>query len=155
MILGRGFTYRKLIWDDALIGQLINVEREFWEGHVVPGIMPAPDGSDDCDNILNRYFGDTKKSGVVELVGFDEKLERRAEILAEIERLQNEQKRIDQEIKLYMKENELATNDRYRVSWSSVATTRLDTKQLREEKPEIYADYAKTTSSRRFTVKAA
>lgn len=155
VILGRGFTYSRLTWDDTLIQQLIEIEKEFWEGHVVPGIMPAPDGSDDCDNILNRYFGDTKKSGVVELVGFDEKLERRAEILAEIERLQNEQKRIDQEIKLYMKENELAANDRYRVSWSSVATTRLDTKQLREEKPEIYADYAKTTSSRRFTVKAA
>ena len=92
---------------------------------------------------------------MVELVGFDGKLERRAEILDEIERLQAEQKQIDQEIKMYMKENERAANDHYRISWSSVATTRLDTKQLKEEKPEIYADYTKTTSSRRFTVKAA
>lgn len=155
VILGRGFTYRKLIWDDALIGQLIDVEREFWEGHVVPGIIPAPDGSDDCDSILNRYFRDTKRAGVIELVGFDEKLERRKEILSEIERLQTEQKRIDQEIKLYMKENELAANDRYMISWSSVDTTRLDTKRIKQERPEIYADYSKTTSSRRFTVKAA
>lgn len=155
VILGREFTYRKLAWDDILIQQLIGIEKDFWESHVIPGIMPAPDGSDDCDKILNRYFGDTKKSGIVELVGFDGKLERRAEILAEIERLQTEQRQIDQEIKLYMKENELATNDRYKISWSSVATTRLDTKQLKEEKPEVYADYARTTSSRRFTVKAA
>lgn len=155
VILGRGFTYRKLIWDDTLIRQLIEVEREFWEGHVIQGIMPAPDGSEDCDDILNRYFRDTKKSGMIELVGFDEKLDRRAEILSEIEELQTEQKRIDQEIKLYMKENELAANDRYRISWSSVDTTRLDTKRMRQERPEIYADYSKTTSSRRFTVKAA
>ncbi len=155
VVLGRGFTYRKLTWDDTLIQQLIGIEEDFWEGHVIPGIMPTPDGSDDCDHILNRHFGATKKSGVVKLVGFDEKLERRAEILAEIERLQNEQKRIDQEIKMYMKENEIAINDHYKISWSSVDTTRLDTKQLKEEKPEIYADYAKTISSRRFTVKAA
>lgn len=155
VVLGREFTYRKLAWDDTLIQQLIEVEKEFWEGHIVPGIMPDPDGSDDCDHILNRYFRDTKKSGMVELVGFDGKLERRAEILDEIERLQAEQKQIDQEIKMYMKENERAANDHYRISWSSVATTRLDTKQLKEEKPEIYADYTKTTSSRRFTVKAA
>ena len=155
VILGREFTYRKLAWDDTLIQQLIGIEEDFWEGHVIPGIMPAPDGSDGCDDILNRYFGATKKSGVVELVGFDEKLERRAEILSEIEHLQNEQKRIDQEVKMYMKENEIAINDHYKISWSSVSTTRLDTKQLKEEKPEIYADYAKTISSRRFTVKSA
>ncbi len=155
VILGRGFTYRKLVWDDTLIRQLIGAEREFWEGHVVPGVMPLPDGSDDCDAILGRYFRDTKKAGTIQLVGFDEKLERRAEILSLIDELQTEQKQIDQEIKLYMKENELAANAHYRISWSSVATTRLDTKQLKEEKPEIYADYARTTSSRRFTVKAA
>ena len=155
VILGREFTYRKLAWDDTLIQQLIGIEEDFWEGHVIPGIMPAPDGSDGCDDILNRYFGATKKSEVVELVGFDEKLERRAEILSEIEHLQNEQKRIDQEVKMYMKENEIAINDHYKISWSSVSTTRLDTKQLKEEKPEIYADYAKTISSRRFTVKSA
>ena len=155
VILGRGFTYKKLVWDDALIQQLIRIERDFWEGHVVPGVMPAPDGSDICDAILDKYFKDTKKAGVVELVGFDEKLERRTEILAEIARLQTEQKQIDQEIKLYMKGNELAANDHYRISWSSVATTRLDTKRMKQEKPEVYADYAKTTSSRRFTVKVA
>lgn len=155
VILGREFTYRKLTWDDTLIQQLIEIEKEFWEGHVIPGIMPAPDGSEDCDAILDRYFKDTKKAGTVELVGFDGKLERRAEILAEIERLQTEQRQIDQEIKLYMKENESAVNGHYRIAWKSVDTTRLDAKRLKQERPEIYSDYEKTASSRRFTVKAA
>jgi len=155
VILGREFTYRKLVWDDGLIQQLTEVEKEFWENHVVPGIMPAPDGSDGCDTILNQYFKDIKKGQVIELAGFDEKLERRMEILAEIEKLQTEQKQIDQEIKLYMGENELAANGHYRISWSSVDTTRLDAKRMKQEKPEVYASYAKTTSSRRFTVRVA
>lgn len=96
-----------------------------------------------------------KKASSIELVGFDEKLERREEILAYIEELQLEQKQIEQEIKLFMQEHELAVNEHYRVSWSNVDTTRLDTKRIKQEKPEVYADYAKTTSSRRFSVKAA
>lgn len=155
VILGRGFTYRKLTWDDALIGQLIQVEKEFWENHVVPGIMPQPDGSDACDGVLNQYFKNVGKSGTIALVGFDEKLERRTEILEMISHLQTEQKQIEQEIKLYMKGNESAVNEHYRISWNSVDTTRLDAKRLKQERPEIYADYEKTTSSRRFTVKAA
>lgn len=155
VILGREFTYRKLTWDEALAGQLIDVERQFWEEHIVPGIMPPPDGSEACDGILNRYFKNVKKAGAIELVGFDEKLERRDEILSIIEGLQTEQKQIEQEIKLYMQENEFAANGHYRVSWSRVDTTRLDAKKMKQERPEVYADYAKTTSSRRFTVKAA
>lgn len=155
VILGREFTYRKLTWDDALVGQLIQVEKEFWENHVVPGIMPQPDGSDACDGVLNQYFRNVGKSGTITLVGFDEKLERRTEILEMISQLQTEQKQIEQEIKLYMKGNESAVNEHYRISWNSVDTTRLDAKRLKQERPEIYADYAKTTSSRRFTVKAA
>ena len=82
-------------------------------------------------------------------------MDRREQILAQIAKLQQEQKRIEQEVKLYMKDNESAASDNYRVSWSSVETLRLDMKRIKEEKPEIYQDYAKVSSSRRFQVRAA
>ena len=88
-------------------------------------------------------------------MGFDDKLARREEILASIEELQLEQKQIEQEIKLFMQDNELASNGQYRVLWSNVDTMRLDTKRMKQERPEIYKDYAKVTSSRRFQIKAA
>ncbi len=69
--------------------------------------------------------------------------------------LQSEQRQIEQEIKLYMQDNETAASKNYRVSWSNVDTTRLDTKRIKQEQPEIYKNYAKVTSSRRFQVKAA
>lgn len=86
--------------------------------------------------------------------GFDEKLKRRDEILGMIAELETEQKAIEQEVKLLMKENELVVSGKYHVSWSSVDTARLDTKRLRQEKPEVYQDYTKISSSRRFIVKA-
>ena len=39
------------------------------------------------------------------------------------------------------------------ISWKSVSSERLDTKALKEQEPEIYAKYAKTTVARRFTLK--
>lgn len=54
-----------------------------------------------------------------------------------------------------MGEHELARSRQYRVSWGNVDSTRLDTKRIREEKPEIYKDYATVSHSRRFEVKAA
>jgi predicted phage-related endonuclease len=104
---------------------------------------------------LEKYFHVAKKDSTVELVGFDEKLERRQEILAYIEELQSEQKQIEQEIKLFMQDHEQAVSGNYRISWSNVDTTRLDTKRIKQEMPEVYADYAKTTSARRFSVKVA
>ncbi len=155
VILGQEFVYHKLVWNDELITRLIAVEKEFWENHVVARVMPAPDGSKTCDKVLNRYFGAVRKGSAISLNGFDEKLSRRAEIMEEISRLQNEQSCIEQEVKLYMQDNEFAASDKYRVSWSSVETTRLDTQRMKQEKPELYRDYAKVSVSRRFQVKAA
>lgn len=155
VILGKEFVYRKIVWNDELIARLTEIERDFWENHVMTGVMPAPDGSKACDEVLDRYFGSARKGSAISLEGFDEKLNRRAKIMEQINRLQQEQNSIEQEVKLYMQDNEFAASDSYRVSWSNVETTRLDTKRIKEEQPEIYRDYAKQTVSRRFQVKAA
>ncbi len=155
VILGREFVYRKLSWDDNIINGLVRMEEKFWNEHVVSRILPEPDGSKISDEVLQQYFKKARKESAIQLVGFDEKLERRSAILKDIERLTKEQNQIDQEIKLFMKDNELALNENYRVSWSNVETTRLDTKKIKEEKPEVYNAYAKTTSTRRFQVKVA
>lgn len=154
VILGREFVYRKLEWDDELIRQMIEIEQKFWENHVQKGILPNPDGTKVCDEILEQYFHTARKASTIELVGFDEKLGRREEILLQIAELQKEQSKIEQEVKLYMQNNEMAASDSYRVSWSNVETARLDTKRIKLEKPEIYQDYAKVSTSRRFQVKA-
>ena len=155
VILGREFTYRKLEWDEELISGLIAMEEDFWNGHVVKRIMPPPDGSRACDEVIEQYFHTAKKASAIELVGFDEKLKRREEILRYVAELQEEQKQIEQEVKLFMKENELASSECYRVSWKNIDSTKLDTTRIKSERPEIYMDYGKASHYRRFEVKAA
>lgn len=50
---------------------------------------------------------------------------------------------------------EVAENERFRVSWKPYSTNRIDTTRLKEEQPEVYKKYLKTSQSRRFNVQAA
>lgn len=155
VILGREFTYRRLEWDDKVISRLTDIEEKFWNNHVLKGIIPSPDGSRACDEVINQYFHTAKRESAIELTGFDEKLRRREEILGFIAGLQEEQRQIEQEVKLFMQDNEYANSSRFKVSWKNIDTTKLDTKRIKSEKPEIYADYGKISHSRRFEVKTA
>lgn len=155
VILGKDFICRKLTWDDDIAEGLVAAEEDFWKNHVEKGILPPPDGSKIFDAVLEQYFHTSRKKSAVELVGFDDRLSRREEILQEIGRLETEQKQIEQEVKLFMQDHELAASGKYRVSWSSVDTARLDTKRIRQEHPEIYEEYAKVSSCRRFQVRVA
>lgn len=155
VILGQSFRFAQIQRDESVIDNLTCIEERFWKENVVPGIMPEPDGSKACDAVLEQYFKISRKGSTIPLIGFDEKLKRRGELSELIGRLEQEQKQIDQEIKLYMKDNEAAVSDRYRVTWSRVESTRLDAKRIKEERPEVYQDFLNVTASRRFTVKAA
>ena len=153
-ILGKDFKYAKIEWDDKTIWSLVQIEKAFWERHVIPRVMPEPDGSRDCDNILKECFSGGKKAAVP-LIGFDEKLKRREELVEQIGSLETEQKQIEQEIKLYMADNEAAYADGYRISWTAVDSVRVDAKRLKAEKPEIYESFSNTIRTRRLTIKAA
>lgn len=155
VILGREFTYRKLEWDDELISRLVQMEKDFWDNYVVPRVIPPPDGSKACDEVIGQYFHTARKGSTVRLVGFDEKLKRREEILRYISELQEEQKQIEQEVKLSMEDNESAESKCFRVLWKNVESTKLDAKRIREERPDLYEDYGKISHSRRFEVKVA
>lgn len=155
VILGKEFVYHKLEWDEELIQNLIAVEGKFWKEYVLKGIIPPPDGSKVCDEVIETYFPSAKNKESIELVGFDEKLQRRDEIIDSITKLQEEQKRIEQEVKMVMQDHELAGSERYRISWKNIDSTKLDTKRIKEEQPQIYEDYGRVSHYRRFEVKAA
>ena len=72
-----------------------------------------------------------------------------------MDHMEREKRQIDQELKLYLGDAEVAENDQYRVSWRNISRNSLDEKRLKEEQPKIYEKYRKVTTSRRFSVKVA
>lgn len=70
-----------------------------------------------------------------------------AEIAAEIETLQDEIK-----AEMTTRNTDTLQADIFTVRWTTVKSSRLDSKALKAEQPELYARYTKTTETRRFTV---
>ena len=155
VILGREFRYVKVDWDEGMIRNLIEVEKDFWMNHVVPQVMPDPDGSRICDEVISRYYPEGKQGGILLPDTFNGELKRREEILELIGRLETEQRQIEQKIKLFLGESCSAGNSQYQVIWNNVDTLRIDSKRLKEEQPDLYSRFAKTSHSRRFSVRAA
>ena len=154
LIYGKEFKYYRIERDEEMIADLIRIEQNFWEEHVLKRQMPSPDGSKLADSVITEYYKQTITE-TIPLTGFNEKIKRRQELSEIIGKMDTEKRQIEQELKLYLGEAEIAENEQYRVSWKAVQSNRLDEKRLKEEQPEIYEKYKKSVLSRRFTVKAA
>ena len=145
LIYGREFKYYRIERDDEVIENLIRIEKEFWNGNVIPRVMPDPDGSKTADLAIAERFKDAQRNTIL-LSGFDERLRRRQELLTVMEHMEKEKRQIDQELKLYLGNAETAENEHYRVSWKNVSRSSLDEKRLKEEEPEIYEKYRRITT---------
>ena len=102
VILGKEFVWHKIERDEEIIQMLISVESDFWNNNVLADKMPAPDGSKAAEELFSKYYKTSDPDKMIPLVGFDEKLKRRAEITDLQDKLEKEKKQIEQEVKVYM-----------------------------------------------------
>lgn len=56
MVMGKAFHIFRIDRDEALIEQLIEAEKEFWNEHVVKQIPPLPTGSDADEDALDAIY---------------------------------------------------------------------------------------------------
>lgn len=155
VIFGREFLIRKIERDEELINYLIDIERGFWYNNVLAGIMPEPDGSDNCSEMIAKMYFKGQENKTIKLSGYKEILDRRADLDKLIKKMEKEKKEIDQKIKMEMQDATVALEAGYKISWSNFEQNKLDTKKLKEEKPDIYKEYCKSSTNRRFTVSHA
>mgnify|MGYP004645171093 FL=1 len=155
VIFGREFLIRKIERDEELINYLIDIERGFWYNNVLAGIMPEPDGSDNCSEMIAKMYFKGQENKTIKLSGYKEILDRRADLDKLIKKMEKEKKEIDQKIKMEMQDATVALEAGYKILWSNFEQNKLDTKKLKEEKPDIYKEYCKSSTNRRFTVSHA
>ena len=153
VVLGKEFIWHKIERDEEVVQMLMQIESDFWNNNVLANKMPAPDGSKAAEELLSRYYKDSEPDKTISLVGFDEKLKRRAEIAELQDKLDREKKQIEQEVKIYMEDAEKAESGHFSVSWKSVSSNRVDSKKLKADYPDIYKECVRASESRRFTVK--
>ncbi len=155
VILGKAFRFICIDRDEEAISDLIKIEEKFWNSNVLLNIPPTPDGSDASEIYLKSLYNKASVGKELRLSGYDQDLRRHGEIGGIIDRLEKEKKSIEERIKLSMEDAETAYTDEYVISWKQYDQERLDTKKLKIENPEIYENYLKKVSTRRFIIKAA
>ena len=155
LIYGKEFVVRKIERDEELIRNLITIEKRFWFDNVIARVMPEPDGSDNCSEMIAKMYFKPDREKTVTLQGCNNMLHRRMELDGLIKKMEAEKAAIEQKIKLELGEAVYGITEDFRVSWSGFEQNRLDTKRLKEEEPDIYERYCKVSSGRKFTVNRA
>lgn len=145
------FVYKTIERDEDTINNLLKLEKDFWENHVVAMMPPDPDGSDDYSTILKKkYKGDLPES--IELQE-EEKIDRYFDVTTLIKELETEKKVIEQGIQTQMGDYQAATAPGAKITWKPYTTNRFDSKRFKVDHEDLYEDYINTTEARRFAIK--
>lgn len=150
---GNKFIYKRIERDDEVIANLIAIEKDFWENHVVTGFAPPIDGSDASTNFLAKMFKGNPDSEMLLDVEADQ-------LIQELEEAKDSKKQIDELVKMYenrlkqkLGDVETGKASTHLVTWKSVSSSRVDSKLLKSEYPDIYEAVVKSSASRRFIIK--
>ncbi len=138
--------------DDYINDELIPAEHAVWES-VLTGEMPEVDGSDACTQLLNNMY---PKGGEKEILLPDETLhliDAFEQLSAEEKAIKAKKDKIGNELKIYMQDNARGYVGDRKVYWTDVTSNRFDGKAFQSDNPELYQQYMKESSYRRFQVK--
>ena len=152
LIFGRELVIHKIVTDKQVLSDLIDKEELFWTNHVVPQIPPAPNGCDCDTQQINQLYEVDNRDKTADLSALHGLLDKRQELSDQIEQMEQEKTAIEQQVKLQMQDAAYGTAPGYKVSWVSSESERVDSQRLRKEQPDIFNQYSKNVSSRRFTI---
>lgn len=140
--------------DEEVISDLIDIERSFWEGNVLAGEMPAPDGSKAAQEAIKKLWPSANEGLTIELdCEFEKIIERRDELSELIDNMSKEVDQIEQKIQVAMKGAEVAMVGKHKVTWKTRTSNRLDSNLLKSQEPEVFARFSKPSSYRVFIVR--
>lgn len=153
LVFGKDFNIVEINASDYKddIASLIQIEKRFWEENVLKEIPPQPDGSDRSTEIISEQFPSANEElPPVDLMGYSSQLHRLSELKKQIMELTDEKMSIENTIKTALGEAPVGEYGDFRITWKNRESTRLDSKALKADMPDVYAKYAKTLSTRTF-----
>ena len=142
----------KIVTDKQVLSDLIDKEERFWTNHVVPQIPPAPNGCDSDTQKINQMYEEDDRDKTADLSTLHGLLYNLLDLFYQIEQMKQEKTAIEQQVKLQMQDAAYGTAPGYKVSWVSSESKRVDSQRLKKEQPDIFNQYSKNVSSRRFTI---
>lgn len=153
LIGGQKFIWKEVQRDEELIEMIIEAEKDFWK-KVQDKTPPALDGSSAAENYLKEKYKQAESEKAVEL-GFEykDKIKTYLEKKEQLKVFETEVKELENQIKFEIGRAEYAHAPGYTLSWKNVSISKVDSKKLKSEYPEIYEKVIKKNKTRRFLIK--
>lgn len=152
LIGGNKFVFHTIYRDDELIRNLISREKEFWEGCVLTDTEPVMDDSDATRDYLNQKYSDPIEGPIQLQEDMKSVLAEYQDVDCKIKELEKQKTGFANQIKAAMGEYETGEVDGTVVSWKKISRESLDSKRLRKEQPEVFAEYTSVSSYRKLSI---
>ncbi|MEA0564992.1 YqaJ viral recombinase family nuclease [Lysinibacillus irui] len=155
LIGGNKFVWKEVARDDEFIELMIQHEKSFWENHVLANVPPAIDGSTSASELLAKMYPQDDGSAIMLDEQSNTLIEAIESLKVEEKQLEMQRKEYENQLKMMLGESAEGHSNRFKVTYKTIASSRLDSKRLKEEQPAIYEKYIKESLSRRLSIKEA
>lgn len=152
LIGGNKFVFHTIYRDEELIRNLVSREKEFWEGCVLTGTEPVMDDSDATRDYLNQKYSDPIEGSIQLRENMKSVLAEYQDVDCKVKELEKQKIGLANQIKAAMGEYETGELDGTVVSWKKISRESLDSKRLRKEQPEVFAEYRNISSYRKLSI---
>jgi putative phage-type endonuclease len=153
LIGNQDFLWKEIKFDQKIIDDITMKLVHFWNDFVLTDIMPTTITKRDADT-LDALFPQAYEGNEIKLEDDANVLiENLAAFKKDLKGLEGLIEQTENELKARIKDNEIGVTSLYRVAWTNSKWSGLDGKKLKEEMPEIHAQYYRSKPTRRFTYK--
>ncbi|ELK47211.1 phage-type endonuclease [Halobacillus sp. BAB-2008] len=156
LIGGNKFVHKRIERDEELIESLTDMEKDFWEQHVLKQNPPEIDGSSASVDFIKAMYPDADPDSETELDSESDKLlEALEQIKTEEKDLKTKKNEYENRLKQKLETFERGFTNHYVVTFKNQERRTVDSKRLKAEQPELYEKYTKVSKSRPLKFKEA
>lgn len=150
LIGGNDFRIYTIERDLTYIANLVELERDFWQEHVLSRIPPDVDASKACSNALAKLYDRPEGIEVLATPEIDEIAQRLRQVKALMKQNEEDKRLLENSIKKFMGNAEKLIGADWHITWKVGSRRQFDVKAFRAAEPELAEQYTNVTETRTF-----
>jgi putative phage-type endonuclease len=154
LIGGQSFKWYEMPRDEDLIKDIIEMEKEFWNC-VETRTPPEIDGTESSTKVLDLIFPPEEAKPERKQLNDElyDLIDHHEELRLRIKELEEKKTEIENRLKNELGEYEEGEVNGAIVTWKPIVSKRFNSKAFKSEYPDLYDQFKKESSYRRFTIK--
>ncbi|MFA7255967.1 MAG: YqaJ viral recombinase family protein [Kiritimatiellales bacterium] len=148
LVLNKALHIFEIERDENAIMTLVAAEESFWRDYVLAQVPPMPSGLECDDALVDLIPGDKLPGDVVDLSEHDARITSLKAVEADMSALKKQADAMKQTLAMTLGAATEGRTTHYRVTYRPQVRRNIDADRLRDELPNIAAEYAKEIKSR-------